>query len=82
MFQQSLGRFGDYTEFRRWEDKQVDKAMEAPIAKGSAMDKTWKAGEWIDESHPALNSADDYMAFMASQRGYRPTITVKKGGRR
>lgn len=82
IFQQSLGRYNDYNEFRRWEDKQVDKAMEAPIEKGSQMDKVWKAGEWIGESHAALSSADNYLAFMASQRGFRPTIKVNRGGKR
>lgn len=51
--------------------------MEAPIEKGSDLDKVWKAGEWIGENHPALRDANSYIAFMASQRGYRPTITVK-----
>jgi hypothetical protein len=83
MFQQGLARYNDYTEFRRWEDKQVDKALEAPIEKGSQMDKVWKAGEWIDENHAAMQSGDAYLAFMASQRGFRPTVTVKNSkGRR
>ena len=82
IFQQSLGRYNDYLEFRRWEDKQVDKAMEAPIEKGSQMDKTWKAGEWISEGHAALSSADNYLSFMASQRGFRPTVKVNRGGKR
>lgn len=77
IFQQGLARYNDYLGFKRWEDKIVDKAMEAPIEKGSQMDKVWKAGEWIGDNHPALQDANSYLAFMAGQRGYRPTVTVK-----
>jgi hypothetical protein len=46
------------------------------------MEKKWQPGQWIDEGHAAMQSADSYLAFLASQRGFSPTVTTKRGGKK
>lgn len=81
LFRESLSRYNQTQRFYEWLEKEIDAAGAPTFVAGSDMEKTWKQGQWIDKSHPAMRSADEYLAFLASQRGFSPTVTIKRSGK-
>jgi len=73
-----LGEMNAQKGYFQFEAEQEKKMPAAPIESGSALDKVWNPGEWIDKDDAAMDSASNFQAFMVGSRGFgRGKYTVK-----